>query len=273
MLRRFFGWCVERHLIETNPAAAVRKPSKEQSRSRALTDDELREVWLASEKLGWPFGPFVRALVLTGQRRNEVAGMTWPEIDVSNQQWVIPAARTKNGKEHIVPLSPSMRVLLDKSPRFASASDSPAGDTEPVTGATDDEREGLVFTTTGKTPISGFSRAKANLDLEIVKARRSDAESAGRDPKRVKPMPGWTLHDLRRSCATGMGQIGIYPHVIETVLNHSSGFRAGIAGVYQRQPYQEERRQALDLWAAHLTRIVAPREPKANVISFRGARA
>src|SRR5262249_34641867 len=120
VIRRFFRWCVERHLIERNPATAVRKPSKEEARFRVLNDNELREVWLASETLGWPFGPFIRALILTGQRRNELAGMTWAEIDVDSAQWIIPGARTKNGKEHFVPLSEPMRSLLDNAPRISS---------------------------------------------------------------------------------------------------------------------------------------------------------
>jgi integrase len=229
----------------------------EESRSRALSDDELREVWIASQGLEWPFAPLVRALILTGQRRNELAGMTWAEIDDQTQQWIIPGLRTKNGKEHIVPLSPAMQALLAGVPSF--------GDSEDL--------ERPVFTTTGKTSVSGFSRAKARLDGFILAARRHEAAQNGRDPAKVKQMPSWTIHDLRRSCATGMARIGTAPHIIETVLNHSSGFRAGIAGVYQRHPYLEERRHALNAWAAHITGLAAPQEPTANVVSFRGARS
>ena len=254
ILHRFFRWCVERRLIESNPASVVRKPSKEESRTRYLTDDELREVWIASERLSWPFGPFIRGLILTGQRRNELAGMTWGDIDNETRQWTIPATRTKNGKEHIVPLPLAMRALLDAAPRF---------------GNEDGEQERVVFTTNGKTGVSGFSRAKARLDTDILAARKKQAEAEGRDPEKAKPLPAWTLHDLRRSCATGMGRLGIAPHIIETVLNHSSGFRAGIAGVYQRHPYLEERRKALDTWAEHVTSLAAPREPSRNVIAFK----
>ena len=259
VLRRFFRWCVERHLIQTNPAVTVRKPTKEQSRSRALSDDELREVWTATEGLGWPFGPFFRTLILTGQRRNEVAGMVWAEIDTDLRQWTIPAERTKNAKEHAVPLSEPMRAILSAAPRF--------GDDDE---ADEDQKARPVFTTNGKTGVSGFSRGKARLEADILTSRKRAAAAAGRDPQRVKQLSPWTLHDLRRSCATGMGRIGIAPHIIETVLNHSSGFRGGIAGVYQRHPYMEERRQALETWGKHVTSPdeIKPGEPTGNIVQF-----
>jgi integrase len=258
VLRRFFRWCVERHLVPSNPATLVRKPSKELSRSRALNDDELREVWIASQGLGWPFGPFIRALILTGQRRNELSGMTWAEIDEASRQWTIPGLRTKNAKEHSVPLSDAMLTLLAAAPRFTASDDEPS--TQPV------------FSTNGKTGVSGFSRDKARLDTDVLRARREHAKASGHDPAKAKALAPWTLHDLRRSCATGMGRIGIAPHIIEAVLNHSSGFRAGVAGVYQRQPYLEERRRALDLWGKHVTGLAIPTEPQANVVALRGAR-
>jgi integrase len=257
VLRRFFRWCVERHLITTNPAIAVRKPIKEESRSRVLGDDELREVWIASEALDWPFGPFIRGLILTGQRRNELASMKWSDIDGIARQWLIPGSRTKNAKDHIIPLSKPVQALLDKAPRLVRKDE------------TDEEQQDHpVFTTTGKTPIAGFSRAKSKLDSEILKMRRNHAAEAEREPAKVKPLPAWTLHDLRRSCATGMARIGVQPHVIEAVPNHSSGFRAGVAGIYQRHPYLEERRHALDAWADHIVQLLAPQEPTAKVISF-----
>jgi integrase len=258
VLRRFFGWCVERHLLASNPAANVKKPTKETPRERALDDAELRELWLASESLGWPFKHYVRALILTGQRRNELAGATWKEFDTDARQWVIPAARTKNAREHIVPLSRDMLAVLNDALQFIGADD-----------VADAPKGNPVFTTTGKTPVSGYSRAKARLDAEILRTRREVAKAKRRDETKVKAMLAWTFHDLRRSCATGMGRIGIPPHVIETVLNHASGFRAGIAGVYQRHPYVEERRHALDAWGAHLRSLVTPTDAPRNVVALR----
>jgi integrase len=253
VLRRFFGWCIERRLLQTNPAAVVRKPSKEESRSRVLDDDELRLIWTASDGLGWPFGPLVRGLILTGQRRNELAGACWSEFNFDRGEWTIPATRTKNGKEHLVPLSEQMLLVFEDAPHFANG------------GGTEDS-EVLVFTTTGKTPISGFSRAKTKLDSEIARLRQDDAARQRRSSQKVKPLPDWTFHDLRRSCATGMGRLGIQPHIIETVLNHSGGFRSGIAGVYQRHPYLEERRRALEMWAHHVCGL-SERASK-NVLPF-----
>jgi integrase len=272
VLRRFFRWCVERGLIETNSAIAVRKPSKEEARSRVLSESELREVWLASEKLGWPFSLFIQTLILTGQRRNEVAGMAWTEIDAATREWIIPGNRTKNGKVHTVPLSDAMLALLENAYRFISADEAVTKGEETANPKHDQDREGFVFTTTGKTAVSGFSRAKRNLDGEILKARRSAAEKDGRNPQKVKPIAPWTMHDLRRSCATGMGNLGIAPHVIETVLNHSSGFRAGIAGVYQRQRYAKECRDALDVWARWIGDVVADQNATGNVVQFASAR-
>lgn len=259
VLHRFFRWCVERHLIAANPAANVRKPVKEQSRSRVLDDAELREVWIACEGLGWPFGPYFRSLILTGQRRTEVAGMRWSKVDLDALQWTIPAERSKNAKEHLVPLSRPMLDILTVAPRFG-----------PDNENQDDQRARPVFTTNGKTGVSGFSRAKARVESDILKARKNAATVAGRDPSKVKPMPAWTLHDLRRSCATGMGRIGVAPHIIETVLNHTSGFRSGIAGVYQRHPYVQERRHALEAWAAHVIARGVPSPAQTNVLPLRG---
>ena len=259
ILHRFFRWCIERHLITANPAANVRKPAKETTRSRVLDDDEIREVWTASARLGWPFGPFFQTLILTGQRRNEVAGMLWGDIDSENRQWMLPGAKTKNARDHVVPLAPAMRAILDAVPRFGDDDDEPE----------EEQRARPVFTTNGRTGISGFSRAKARLDADILATRRREAEAAGRDPEKIKPLPSWILHDLRRSCATGMGRLGIVPHIIETVLNHASGFRAGIVGVYQRHTYMEERRHALEVWAAHVVSLMAPQEPSHNVVAFK----
>jgi len=257
ILQRFFGWCIERHLLETNPCTRVRKPAKEQTRSRVLDDDELREVWLASEGLGWPFGPFFQALILTGQRRSEVAGMLWGEIDAQRHQWMLSANRTKNAREHIIPLSAGMQSLLAVAPKYGR-------EDEP-----DDVRNARpIFTTNGKTGVSGYSRAKARLDAIILATRRKQAEENGRDPANAKPLPAWILHDLRRSCATGMARIGVAPHVIEMVLNHASGSRSGIAGVYQRHPYMEERRQGLERWSQHLCTLASPDDAPGNVLRF-----
>jgi len=266
VLHRFFRWCVERHLIDANPAANIRKPAKEESRSRALDDNELRDVWLAAESLGWPFGSVFQGLILTGQRRNELAGMTWDELDLGSLTWTIQPTHTKNNKEHVVPIAPLLLEIINKAPQFVAVGLAP-GDRPPTSGQ--DPGRLPVFTTTGRTPVSGYSRAKTTLDARVLENRRKAAQGLGKDPSKARPLPSWTLHDLRRSCATGMARIGVQPHIIEMVLNHSGGFRSGVAGVYQRHPYLEEKRRALDAWSSHIAALIAPEHADKNILKFR----
>ena len=215
-VRKMFAWAVEKDILQTTPCIAVKRPGgKETARDRTLSDTELAAVYQAAGELGWPFGPFIQILALTGQRRNEVAGMRWSELDLRAKIWTIPKERAKTGEGHTVPLSSQAVAVLDGVPRIV---ESP-----------------FVFTTTGDTAISGFSKAKAEID-------------------RMSPpkMPPWRLHDLRRTVATGLAKLGIDLPVIEKVLNHSSGSFAGVVGVYQRHRFEDEKRAALDAWAAHV---------------------
>jgi integrase len=234
-LRRMCSWARQRGLIETSPCADVEPPAPEQSRDRVLSDDELRTVWQASEALGWPFGPLVQLLILTGQRLAEVAELHWGEIDFAGKMWTLPKERCKNGQAHQVPLSPQALAILEGLPRIAGESD-------------------FVFTTNGKTTVSGFSKARARLGAALPDA------------------PHWTFHDLRRTAATGMAALGVNIPVIEKVLNHVSGSFAGIVGVYQRHGFGDERRRALDSWGAHIDRLVAG-ELGHNVVAIKAALA
>jgi integrase len=219
VIRRMFGWLVERGVIVSNPCTDVRAPTAEKSRDRVLSDDELRAVLQACDRLNEPFGALIRLLALTAQRRDEVGQMTWREVDLDTRLWVIPKERAKNGIAHEVPLSePAVRVL--------------AG-VHRISGS-----RGLVFTTTGETPVSGFSKIKKRLDAALPDA------------------PPWVLHDLRRTAASGMARLGVNLPVIEKVLNHTSGSFGGVAGVYQRHQFADEKRAALDAWAAHVEAIV-----------------
>lgn len=226
-VRKLFNWADSRYALDSNPCAKVQKPSEESSRDRVLSDDELRLVWNAAKKSGWPFGPIVQLLILTGQRRDEVAGMAWSEVN--GKTWKLPRGRVKNDTGHEVPLSPMALDIIKSVPKV--------------------EGVDLLFTTTGKTPVSGFSKEKAALE-----------EAVGFDD--------WWLHDLRRTMASGMARLGISLPVIEKVLNHSSGSFRGIVGVYQRHEYAEEKRHALNAWAAHVARIVSGK-PR-NVVALRG---
>lgn len=229
-VRKLFNWAEGRYGLATNPCDRVEMPGAENARDRILTDEELKAVWLAAVKMGGAFGNAVKLLILTGQRRNEVAGIEWRELDLPNKVWKLPRGRVKNDNGHEVPLSaPALAVIAD---------------------VTKVDRQELLFTTTGTTPISGFSKAKADIDEE------SGVED-------------WTLHDLRRTMASGMARLGISLPVIEKILNHSSGSFRGVAGVYQRHSFADEKRHALDAWAAHVTRVVEGQAD--NVVSIMDA--
>lgn len=232
-LHRLFRWSVARGIIEVNPMADLPKPGKEVRRDRVLSDAELAEVWAATDAIGWPFGPAIQLLILTGARRNEIAALTWDEVDCAEALIRLEGARTKNGEPRTIPLSPEALALLEQLPKV-----------EPVKGA-----PAYVFTTTGRTPASGWPRAKRRIDDLIAKAREKRAEETGSE---AAVMPGWRIHDLRRTVATGMQRLGERLEVIEAVLGHISGSRAGIVGVYQRHAFEPEKRLALKAWAKHV---------------------
>lgn len=215
-LSKLFSWCMERGIIEISPVAGTKPPSREQARDRVLSDDEIRAVLRVCANEPYPFGQFVPLLLATAQRRGEVSRMTWSQVDLVAEQWVIPAELSKNGKPHVVPLNDFALRLLAEVPRFADCD--------------------WVFTTTRRSPISGFSKA-----LRYVHAQSETS--------------GWRFHDLRRTAASGMARAGIAPHVVEKVLNHISGTISGIAAIYNRYGYNAERRDALDKWGVFLDGI------------------
>jgi integrase len=232
-LRAFFGWCVEREKIDANPAAGIKKPAAPGERDRVLTDDEIAVFWRACDALNGVFGPLFKMLLLTGQRRGEVAEAVWTEFDLVNAIWHLPGGRTKNGRPHDVALAPQMLAILDALPRW------------PTTD--------LLFTATGR-PLAGFDGARLRI-AAIMQAITG------------KPVEPFTIHDLRRTAASGMAGIGIAPHVVDKILNHSTGKISGIARIYNRHEYTEERAVALARWAAHIEGLVKP--PKGNVAAFR----
>jgi integrase len=220
------AWAIERGLLETSLCDKIKRPSTETSRDRVLSDSELATVWRAAGALEAPYSAFVKLLILTGARRNEVARMRWAELDLEGKTWILPAARTKNGREHLVPLSNAAAGLLRGLPRVAGAE--------------------YVFTLSGRGPITAFDNVKKRLPAD---------------------MPAWTYHDLRRSMASGMARLGVNLPVIERCLNHVSGSFAGVAGVYQRHGFEDEKRAALETWGVHVEAIAAGRP--ANVIALR----
>ncbi|MEW7008139.1 tyrosine-type recombinase/integrase [Lentilitoribacter sp. EG35] len=217
-IKKLMNWCVDRGVIETSPVAHLRPPTKEISRDRVLSHDEIKTLWHGAIAEGYPFAQFVHVLMLTGQRRGEVSGMRWSEINLDEGLWTLPANRVKNGRLHVVPLSSQAIDILKSIPRFMNSD--------------------LVFTTTGTTPISGFGRLKERLALSL--------------PENTED---WRFHDFRRTVSTEMARLGVQPHVIDAVTNHKSGIVSGVGATYNRYSYLDEKREALELWAKELSRL------------------
>lgn len=247
-LKTLFSWALDRELAEVDPTARVRKRVKEVPRDRALSPDEIRYFWAGCDKLGWPFGPLFKLLLLTAQRRDEVGAMEWREFDLDKRAWTIPRERAKNDRQHEVHLSDLTMEIIEALPRIVGA-----GGTD---GALSPETR-LVFTNTGRTPVSGFSKAKERLDRHMLDLLRSERAEAVKDASQAG-VGEWILHDLRRTAATGMASLNIAPHVVDRILNHVSGTIRGVAAVYNRHAYLEERKSALDAWSQYVQGLVRP---------------
>ena len=228
-IRALFNWALRRGLIEKTPAALVERPGEEVRRERTLSADELRTIWPKAEALGYPMGNFFKMVLLTGQRREEVATMAWADIDLGAKVWTIPGEVTRAGRGHAVPLSPAALELLQAVPRKTALNAAKKLVPSPH-----------VFSFTGDHPISGYSAAKKRLDGAVTKARKE----AG-----LEPLAPWTVHDLRRTVATEMGRLGVARFTISRVLNHSD---RGTTAIYDRHTYLEEKRHALEAWSAYL---------------------
>jgi integrase len=236
--RACYAWASTKDLLAVNPFAGI-KLSTVGSRKRVLSDGELKSIWAATKGPG-PYNAIVRMLILTGQRREEVAGMTRDEIASNLATWTIPGDRAKNGLAHIVPLSPQAQAIIKSAQRIAKDS------------ADQEEADEPEFVFQGRVgAFNGFSKAKSALD-----------EESG--------VTGWRLHDLRRTMATGLQKLGVRLEVTEAILNHVSGSRAGIVGIYQRHEWAEEKRAALNAWGADVEAIVQGRKPAGNVTPLRG---
>jgi integrase len=225
-LSTFFGWAMKQGIAEHNPVIGTER-LEERSRERVLSDSELRLIWTGLED--GHFGAIVKLLILTAQRASEIADLRWSEID--GDVIALPPARTKNKRAHRVPLSAPGVAILGTLPRRATQDGKP--------------RE-FVFGI-GQRGFSGWTRSVDRLNSHI-------AAAAG------APLDHWTVHDLRRTAATRMADLGVQPHVIEAVLNHASGHKAGVAGIYNRSTYEPEKRQALDILADHVLAVVEGRQ-------------
>ncbi len=214
-MSKFFNWCASRDIIDISPCIGVVRPTKRNTRDRVLSDIELAKVWSALRNTEYPFGNIASLLILTGQRRGEVTNMEWDQIDWDDKVWRLPDTLKKSRKPHSLPLSEPALEIIQATPQLNG--------------------QCFLFPARGSTStcFSGFGKSKMRLDREV----------------QIDP---WCLHDLRRTTATGMAKLEVPPHIVERVLNHSSGQLGGIAGVYNRFQYLGEMRKALDLWAAHV---------------------
>jgi integrase len=226
-----FGWLLRHRRVDVNPCVGVFRPRPPSSRDRVLTNAEVVKFWHATDVVGLQFAAVLKLLLLTGCRLNEVAGLRLEEISEDASALYLPGSRTKNHRAHVVPLAPMARSIIADQPRIDGCA--------------------FIFSTNGKTPISGWSKTKARLDAAM-------------------DIPPWRLHDLRRTAVTGMAELGVRPDVIEAAVNHVSGTRAGVAGTYNRSTLLEERRAALERWAAHVAGLVAG--GPANVTPIRRRR-
>jgi integrase len=210
LLKRLFAWAVEREIIAANPLAGLRPPAREASRDRVLSGAELGAIWRAAGGMGWPWAAVFRLLILTGARKSEATGMAWAELDLERRTWVKPAARTKSGREHALPLPEAALEIITSLPQV-------------------DGSPWLFPSRTGG-PTSRTSDAKARLD-------------------RLAGVRDWRVHDLRRTAATGLAELGALPHVIQEVLGHAP---PPLLGRYQRYRFEAEVRAALEDWAEHV---------------------
>jgi integrase len=227
-LSALFSWAMREGLVEANPVVATNNPAAGiSSRERVLDSAEIQRIWNACGDDD--FGAIVRLLLLTGQRRNEIADLRWSEVDLDSALITLPTARTKNKRQHAVPLSIPALAILQSRPH--------AADRDLIFGA-------------GDRGFTSWSNSKRAFDSVVGE------------------LPPWTLHDLRRSVATGMADIDVDPHVIEAVINHASGSKRGVAGIYNRSSYERQKRLALDRWGDHL--LAAVEGGTSKIVPMRG---
>jgi integrase len=240
--RILWKWAFESEFVDETPFTHLRAPAKPASRRRVLDDTELPIIWRSTRKVDYPFGPAFRIILLTGQRRSEVFGMRWEELDKAKAVWTIPGDRTKNKEPHAVPLTD---MVMQEIGVLALKPGTPQSDKWP--------KYGLVFTTNNKTPASGVSKAKARLDSAVTEAAKGEGIT----------IDGWRLHDLRRTAKTGMQALKVSSEISQRVLNHISSLDP-MDRVYGLYDFLDEKREALDAWAGHVAGLIAPKPVEAQ---------
>ena len=232
--RACFAWAVKRGKLASNPFQGLPAGVKSQPRERLLNDDEIGAIWNAACAMAEPYGPFIRLLMLSLMRREEVAAMKWSELSPDLTAWACPGSRMKKGAAHIVALSDAAREALGAITRL--------------------DGQDLVFSTTGKTPISGFSKVKARLD-------------------KASKVTGWVLHDFRRAGVSHLARLGHSAVLADALLAHKGQALSDVARVYQVHDFADERKAALQAWAAHVLRCAKPEKEGDKVTSLAEHRA
>jgi integrase len=216
VLNTMMNWCMRKRLIEHSPCQFVEEVPDKLKRDRVIDDDELSAIWKSCDEYSGPLADCLKLLILTGQRLREVSELKWSEVAKDRSAFTLDGNRTKNGLPHVIPLSELARSVIDAQHKDGE----------------------FVFTTTGNGPVVGFSKLKKNIE-------------------KLSGVSNWRIHDFRRTMVTGMNEMGIAPHVVEVVVNHISGeAKAEVAGIYNKAQYLEARRNALDVWADHVGKVV-----------------
>lgn len=231
VLRRLFKWAISRGDIDRSPMEGMETPQAVKPRERWLSDEELGRIWVQAPKCHRCFGPIVRLLIVTGQRREEITGLHWDELDRDQRELRLAGDRTKNGEPTTIPLNDLAVAELDRIAR---------GDRWP--------RRGRVFPTSSGAGFTAYSKGKKKLDKLV----NDDGGEA---------LAPWRLHDLRRTLATGFQRLGVRFEVTEAVLNHVGSSRSGVAGIYQRHDWRPEKRDALKVWNDHISAILVSQSP------------
>jgi integrase len=241
VLHRLDAWALGRGIIDRSICAGIETPESNPARTRVLADNEIALVWRAFEACAWPWGSLSQMLLLTGARLNEIASAKWLDADLDARILRVPAERSKNHEAHWFHLSDAALDILRGIPRIGSGE--------------------FLFSVTGHAPIRSFNDGKRAIDRMVT---RLNAGSS---------LPNWTNHDLRRTLATNLQKLGVRLEVAESILNHKGESKSGVAGIYLRHTWDDERRAALDLWARRLAEIVSGEAPASNVVRMQRAEA
>jgi integrase len=243
-LSAYFTWLAREGYLDANPVSFTNRAVENGARHHVPSDADLRAIWLALDDDD--YGTILKLMMLTGARRDEIGNLRWSEVDLDDAVITLPPARTKNKREHLIPLSKPALAILKVQPRRNVPDGTP--------------RDHVFGRGVGRG-FQGWSKSKAELDARVTKAHH------GKAPK------DWTLHDFRRSLSTSLHErFGVPPHVVETILGHVSGHKGGIAGTYNEALYLDERRRSLERWGAHIKELVTGKSAKVNVVDLRGRR-